>query len=57
MKLLVKVEIKEKWRDTTLVRPFNERHFVDYGYGVVCWHISQILWYFETLNKGEKTKV
>lgn len=53
IKLLVKVEVKEKWRDSVVVRPFNRRHFVDYGYGIVCWHISQILWCFETLNKGE----
>lgn len=56
IKLLVKVEIKEKEHDIMPARPFNQRHFVDDGYGIVCWHISQILWCFETLNKGEKGK-
>lgn len=52
IKLLVKVEIREKF-DIMLVRTPNQRHVVAYGYGFVCWHISQMLWCFETLNKGE----
>lgn len=31
IKLLVKVEIKEKWFDIMLVRTSNQRHIVAYG--------------------------